>query len=389
MLGISLIVLSCSAWVLLAEITIEGNVVASEGSFVMALAILLVVIPDSARPVLEVCLSELIATVEVERKLDRDARGVSSTVLVTGLKTEVDSALVILSVVIIDSVRPVLNECMSELIATVEVGRRLDRDATGVSSTVFVTGLKAEVDSATETVETSFDDSVRDGSSVSRLVKISKSLVATTLVGLGVALKDISKMLETEVEEAVTKDEIGIGSPKEEAESAGLEIGALITSEDEVISELGCRSIDFVVVILGGKVSTGVLTTSLLVTDTTIEYVGTGRLEVPSSIEVKKVMLPPVKVGVVTDCACEVPLAAVEAEVGSEENFVVEEWIRSDTVGPADVDSSFELIVVSSTLASASELVVDSLSRTVEETMFPKLVIWERLDNTIVEIWGD
>jgi hypothetical protein len=76
-----LTVVSCSARLLLPGVMVGTEAMTSEAWSVLPFGILLVVVVDSARLILEGCSIELMDAVEVGGKLDEGVGGVSSIVL--------------------------------------------------------------------------------------------------------------------------------------------------------------------------------------------------------------------------------------------------------------------------------------------------------------------
>jgi hypothetical protein len=203
----------------------------------------------------------------------------------------------------------------------------------------------------------------------------------------GAALKDVSIKLEVGFRNVVMDDAIESCALEGAKETVGLEIGMLVSSDDDIMTELVCCSIGAIAVVLGCGVGTGVLITPLLMLGSGIENVGAGMMGDPPPVETMVITLSLLGVGDVSDSICGLPSAGIDADMRDREGLAVEGAI-SDTVIDTTVDSSFELVAVTVILdvraSSVVELVIDMMSMTEEETMYFELEPNGRLGSTDV-----
>jgi len=130
-------------------------------------------------------------------------------------------------------------------------------------------------------------------------------------------------------------------------------------------------------VVLGWRVSSAEVTTSLLVSDTNVEGRGVGTTDDPNSTEVASLTPPLVEVGDMSGWAYEISPAGVEAEVTDRERPAVG-GAGCDTVVDGAGDSGFELVAAAVLLevrtSFIEELMMDVTSMTAEEVVGSKLV---------------
>jgi hypothetical protein len=120
-----------------------------------------------------------------------------------------------------------------------------------------------------------------------------------------------------------------------------------------------------------------VLTTSLLVPDTSIAGEGVGTVDDPDSTEVTLLIPPLVEVATEPECVFEFPSAEVGAELIDRTGPTVEGAGSGTIVGTA-ADSGSELVAATMLLelctSSVKILVMDVMSMTVEEIVSSELV---------------
>jgi len=150
-----------------------------------------------------------------------------------------DIALEMPIAVVDKSVTMSLEGCDKRLLVVTEFNRNVDEGTCSVSSIVFVANSGDEIAGGADVEEIRIEDAMSDDVSVSTAAEVPGILAVMMVVDSGPVLKDSTIEWEAEDEIGVG-DSIGVDALEGTAETAGLVVDKLTTSDERLILELSC-----------------------------------------------------------------------------------------------------------------------------------------------------